>query len=55
LARNAAGFAIREALQTLNRDGNMQAMQARMLNMKEYNTVLDIATIEQWEQDYMGG
>ena len=53
LARNAAGFAIREAIRALKRDGNTQAVADRMLNMKEYNEILGIADIEAWEKQFL--
>src|SRR3954468_4740536 len=53
LARNAAGFAIREAVNALKRDGNTQAVADRMLNMKEYNEVLGLADVEAWEKKYL--
>ncbi len=53
LARNAAGFAIGEALGTLKRDGNTKAVRDRMLSMKEYNEVLDLGAVEAWEKRYM--
>lgn len=53
LARNAAGFAIREAISTLKRDGNTKAVADRMLTMKEYNEILGIADVEAWEQKFL--
>jgi len=53
LARNAAGFAIREALGTLKRDGNTKAVRERMLSMQEYNAALDLSAVEAWEKRYM--
>jgi 2-methylisocitrate lyase-like PEP mutase family enzyme len=53
LARNAAGFAIREAVNALKRDGNTKAVSDRMLTMKEYNTVLELADVEEWERRYL--
>ena len=53
LARNAAGFAIREVLGTLKRDGNTRAMRERMLTMQEYNVALDLGSVEQWEKQFM--
>jgi 2-methylisocitrate lyase-like PEP mutase family enzyme len=53
LARYAAGFAIRDALDTLKRDGGTQAARARMLGFKEYNEVLKLSDIEQWEKKYL--
>jgi len=53
LARAAAGFAIREALATLKRDGNTKALNDRMLSMKEYNAVIGLADVEEWEKKYL--
>ncbi|MCX7137544.1 MAG: hypothetical protein NTW47_13145 [Proteobacteria bacterium] len=53
LARNAAGFAIREAIVALKRDGNTRAVSDRMLTMKEYNEVLKLSDVEEWEKKYL--
>lgn len=53
LARNAAGFAIREAINALKRDGNTKAVRDRMLTMKEYNQVLELGDVEEWERRYL--
>ena len=53
LERAVAGFAIREALSGLKRDGNMKSVRGRMLGLKEYNQVLKLADIEEWEQKYL--
>ena len=53
LARNAAGFAIRETLTVLKRDGNTAAMRSRMLTSGEYNEALGLAGVEDWEQRYL--
>ena len=53
LARNAAGFAIREAVTALKRDGNTRTVRDRMLSMKEYNEVLDLSDVEVWERSYL--
>jgi 2-methylisocitrate lyase-like PEP mutase family enzyme len=53
LARNAAGFAIREAVQTLKRDGNAQAMKDRMLSADEYAATIGIADVEAWENKFL--
>jgi 2-methylisocitrate lyase-like PEP mutase family enzyme len=53
LARNAAGFAIREAITVLKRDGNTKALRDRMMTMKEYNEVLDLGDVEAWEKKYL--
>jgi 2,3-dimethylmalate lyase len=53
LERYAAGFAIREALGALKRDGSTRAVRDRMLSMQEYNEALDIAGVEDWEKKYL--
>ncbi|MDH4292996.1 MAG: carboxyvinyl-carboxyphosphonate phosphorylmutase, partial [Betaproteobacteria bacterium] len=53
LARNAAGFAIREALGTLKRDGSTKGVRDRMLSLQEYNEALGLARVEEWEKRYM--
>ena len=53
LERYAAGFAIREALGALKRDGSTRAVRDRMLSMQEYNQALDIADVEDWEKKYL--
>jgi len=53
LARAAAGFAIREALAALKRDGNTKAMRDRMLALAEYNEVLGLREVEEWERKYL--
>jgi 2-methylisocitrate lyase-like PEP mutase family enzyme len=53
LVRGAAGFAIREALGTLKRDGNTQRVRERMLSMQEYNAALALSDIEAWERAYL--
>jgi 2-methylisocitrate lyase-like PEP mutase family enzyme len=53
LARSVAGFAIREALGALRRDGTTQTLRGRMLSLQEYNAVLDLDGVEQWEKRYM--
>ena len=53
LARGAAGFAIREALGALKRDGNTQAVRSRMLGIHEYNEALGLSDIEAWERKYV--
>jgi len=53
LARNAAGFAIREAIDVLKRDGNTKALRGRMMNMKEYNETLGLNDVEAWEKQYL--
>ena len=53
LARGAAGYAMREALAGLKRDGNTSAMSGRMLSLKEYNDALKLGEIEEWERRYL--
>lgn len=53
LERYAAGFAIREALAALRRDGNTQAVRERMLTMNEYNDALKLPEVEAWEKKYL--
>ena len=53
LARNAAGFAIREALGVLKREGSTQSLKGSVLSGNDYNAVLDIADVEAWEQQYL--
>ena len=53
LARNSAVFAIREAVNALKRDGNIRAVSDRMVTMKQYNEVLQLGDIEEWERKYL--
>src|SRR6185503_14674844 len=53
LERYAAGFAIKEALGVLKRDGTTKAVQDRMLTMPQYNEVLELSDIESWEKRYL--
>jgi 2-methylisocitrate lyase-like PEP mutase family enzyme len=53
LERYAAGFAIREALAALKRDGNTRAVRERMLTMSEYNDALKLPEVEAWEKKYL--
>lgn len=53
LARYAAGFAVRDALAALKRDGSTAAMRERMLTMQEYNEVLGLPEVEAWEKKYL--
>ena len=53
LERAVAGFAIREALSGLKRDGNMKSVRGRMLSLKEYNEALKLDEVEQWEKKYL--
>jgi len=53
LERAAAGFAIREALAVLRKDGNTGALRDRMLSLKEYNEALKLDEVEEWERKYL--
>jgi 2,3-dimethylmalate lyase len=53
LGRNAAGFGIREALGTLKREGNTKNARERMLTFREYNEVLGLSDVEEWEKKYL--
>jgi len=53
LGRAAAGFAIRDALAGLKRDGNLQSMRGRMLGLREYNEALGLGEVERWERKYL--
>ena len=53
LERAAAGFAIREALSALKKDGNTRAVRGRMLGLREYNEALGLGEIEAWERKYL--
>jgi len=53
LERAAAGYAIREALATLKKDGNTRKARDRMLTLREYNDALKLDEIEQWENKYL--
>jgi 2-methylisocitrate lyase-like PEP mutase family enzyme len=53
LERYAAGFAVKEALTALKRDGSTAAVQDRMLTMPQYNEVLGLADVVEWEKQYM--
>jgi 2-methylisocitrate lyase-like PEP mutase family enzyme len=53
LGRYAAGFAIREALDVLKRDGDTNALSGRMLSMQQYNDVLAAGQFAEWERKYV--
>ncbi len=53
LGRYAAGYAIRDALNVLKRDGSTKQARDRMLTFKEYNEVLKLPEIEEWERRYL--
>jgi len=53
LERYAAGYAVKEALSALKRDGSTKAVRERMLTMQQYNQVLGLADVEEWEKKYL--
>jgi len=53
LERYAAGFAVREALGALKRDGSTKAVSDRMFTMSDYNKVLELSDVEEWEKKYL--
>ena len=53
LERYAAGFAVKEALAALKQDGSTKAVSGRMLTMAQYNEVLELSDVEQWERKYL--
>ncbi len=53
LARYAAGYAIRDALRVLRRDGNTAKARDRMLTFQEYNDTLKLPDIESWERRFL--
>ena len=53
LERYAAGFAVREALGALKRDGTTKAVSDRMFTMSDYNKVLELSDVEEWEKKYL--
>ncbi len=53
LERAAAGFAVREALAVLKKDGNTGALRSRMLGLREYNEALGLGEVEEWERKYL--
>jgi carboxyvinyl-carboxyphosphonate phosphorylmutase len=53
LARYAAGYGIREALEVLKRDGNTKQARERMLSFKEYNEALKLSEVEEWERRFL--
>ena len=53
LERAAAGYAVREALAGLKRDGNLQSVRGRMLGLREYNEALGLGEVEDWEKKYL--
>ena len=53
LARYAAGYAIREALNVLKADGSTKQARNRMLSFRDYNEALKLSEVEAWEKRYM--
>ena len=53
LARYAAGYGIREALGALKRDGTTREARERMLTFREYNEVLGLTEVEEWEKRFL--
>jgi 2-methylisocitrate lyase-like PEP mutase family enzyme len=53
LARYAAGYAIREALNVLKADGSTKQARNRMLSFRDYNEALKLSEVEAWEKTYM--
>jgi 2-methylisocitrate lyase-like PEP mutase family enzyme len=53
LERYAAGYAVKAALDALKRDGSTKTLGDRMLTMAQYNEVLGLADVEQWEKKYL--
>lgn len=53
LARYAAGYAIREALNVLKADGSTKQARNRMLSFQDYNEALKLSDVEAWEKKYM--
>jgi 2-methylisocitrate lyase-like PEP mutase family enzyme len=53
LARNAAGYGIREALRVLQREGSTKKARERMLTFKEYNEALKLSEVEEWEKRFL--
>jgi 2-methylisocitrate lyase-like PEP mutase family enzyme len=53
LGRYAAGFGIRDALGVLKRDGTTKKARERMLTFREYNDVLGLSDVEEWEKRFL--
>ena len=53
LGRYAAGFAIREALNVLRHDGDINAISDRMLTMQQHTEILGAAEFNEWERKYL--
>ena len=52
LVRYAAGYGIRNALDALKRDGTTKEARGAMLTFREYNAVLGISEVEDWERRF---
>ena len=52
LIRNSVGYAMRDALKHLKQDGSTVAARPRMISGKEYNAVLGLAAVEEWERKF---
>lgn len=53
LARCAAGYGIREALNVLKHNGSTAKARDRMLTFSEYNEALKLPEVEEWERRYL--
>jgi 2,3-dimethylmalate lyase len=53
LARRAMGYGIKEALAALKRDGTMASVRDRLLAPKDYDEVLQIDQVAEWEKKYL--
>lgn len=53
LARYAAGFGIRAALDALRTEGSTKPVRDRMLSFREYNDALKLDDIVDWERRYL--
>ena len=53
LARYAAGYGIREALRALKGEGTTRKVRDRMLTFREYNEVLNLSEVEDWEKRFL--
>ena len=54
LLRNVVGYAMREALQHLQRDGDTSALRGRLLSGREYSDCLGLPDVEAWEARFPG-
>ncbi len=53
LGRAIAGYAMREAFGVLKEQGSFNSLRSRMFSLKEYNEVLGLRVVEEWEQRYL--